>query len=77
MPQPTKVISVRIPMARYQQILEECIEDGFTVAQWLEIRMHLFERILVTNEALHKEMQECACNCMVAERIRKLGRHHK
>ena len=73
----TKIISVRIPTPRYEQILEECVEDGFTVTEWLEIRIHLFERVLVSNEALYKEMQRFSCNCKVAERIRKLGRYHK
>ena len=62
----TRIISVRIPVERYEEILLLCAEEGIGVSEWMYTRILLLEKILLQMENLRKELNDCKANCPYA-----------
>lgn len=56
MAESTKVISLRISQARYNQILIECSEKNINITQWFETKIAIAENYNINMENLENQL---------------------
>lgn len=56
MTESTKVISLRISQAKYDQILVECSERDMTITQWFETKIAIAENYNINMENLENQL---------------------
>lgn len=56
MAESTKVISLRISQAKYDQILVECFDKNLSITQWFETKIAIAENYSVKMENLENDL---------------------